>query len=244
VVERYKAKVKPDAPQRNPVYAAMIESMDENVGKLLGRLDTTGLAGSTAVIFTSDNGGWLPSTNTNLGLRAGKGSAYEGGVRAPFLVRWPGVTRNGALCEIPVCGIDVAPTLAAATGSSIPNVDGKNILPLLREPRGRGWQRNTLFWHYPHYHPGGAKPYSAIRFADRRLIEFHEDQRVELYDFAKDPEETKDLAASNTRVRDELRSRLHKWRKETGAQMPRPNENFDPVRAGLTAAQAKAKGLL
>jgi arylsulfatase A-like enzyme len=222
----------------------MIESMDENAGKLLRRLDSTGLAANTVVIFTSDNGGWLPSTNTNLGLRAGKGSAYEGGVRVPFLVRWPGVTRAGTVSHVPVCGIDIAPTLAAAAGSPIPNSDGVDILALLRDPRGNGWRRDALFWHYPHYHPGGAQPYSAIRFRDWKLIEFHEDQRMELYDLAKDPGETKDFAASVTRVRDDLRSRLHRWRKEAGAQMPVPNEKFDRERSGLTAAQAKAKGLI
>lgn len=239
VIDRYKAKARPDAPQRNPTYAAMIESMDENVGKLLKHLDSSGLTDRTIVLFTSDNGGLIPSTNTNLGLRAGKGSAYEGGVRVPFIVRWPGVTRGGTTCNVPVCGIDIAPTISSALGRKMPPADGASILPLLQDPGGKSWKRDTLFWHYPHYHPGGAKPYSAVRYRNWRLIEFHEDQRVELYDLANDPEETKDLSASESRTREDLHSRLQKWRKDVNAQMPVPNEKFDPERAGLTGAQAR-----
>ena len=130
VVERFQAKARPDAPQHNPDYAAMIASLDENVGRLFQTLEQTGVAENTVVILTGDNGGWLPSTNTNLGLRAGKGSAYEGGVRVPLIVRWPGVTKPGSTCDVPVLGADLYPTILDIAGVKPANgqiVDGVSL---------------------------------------------------------------------------------------------------------------------
>jgi arylsulfatase A-like enzyme len=204
-----------------------------------------GVADRTVVIVTGDNGGWLPATNTNLGLRAGKGSAYEGGTRVPLIVRWPGVVRAGSTSATPVIGCDLYPSIlemAGAKPSPEQIVDGKSIVPLLRNIRG--WKRDALFWHYPHYHPGGATPYSAIRQEDWKLIRFYEDDRMELYDLRNDPLEQKDLAGSNKSKRDALRRRLDDWLKEVGAQRPVPNPGHDAAKAHLTAAQAKAQGLL
>lgn len=242
-VERYRRNVEPGAPHRHPGYAAMIDHLDENVGRLRRALRDMDLEKRTVVIFTSDNGGLLQNT-TNLGLRAGKGSAYEGGVRVPLIVCWPGVTKPGAACDVPVIGADLYPTVldaAAAKPAAGQIIDGVSLSPLLRAGGRRpgNWKRDDLFWHYPHYHPGGATPYSAIRSGNWKLIQFHEDNRAELYDLEKDPGETTDLAARTpNKVRD-LRARLHHWREQVGAQMPVPNPDYDPARATLTGAAAR-----
>jgi arylsulfatase A len=234
-VRKYEAVMNPDAPQHNPAYAAMIESLDEAVGRLQQTLDQTGVADRTVIILTGDNGGWLPSTNKNLGLRAGKGSAYEGGVRVPFIVRWPGFTAPGSICGTPIIGCDIYPTLLEMAGQKPAAgqvIDGVSLVPLLKQAgRSNDWKRDALFWHYPHYHPGGATPYSAIRERDWKLIEFHEDMRVELYNLAADPEEKRDLANNEPARAEKLRKRLHRWREQVGAQMPVPNPAYDPTRA-------------
>ncbi len=241
IIAKYKRKARPDAPQHNPTYAAMIQSLDENVGRLVAALDKTGAADSTVVILTGDNGGWLPSTNTNLGVRAGKGSAYEGGVRVPMIVRWPGVVRPGSVCDVPVMGIDIYPTVLDMVGlrpESGQILDGASIVPLLRGQSG-SWHRDELFWHYPHYHPGGATPYSAIRQRDWKLIEFQEDGRTELYHLKEDPEEKKDLSTSDSGRASKLRALLNDWRKEVGAQLAEQNPNYDPARATERPAPPK-----
>jgi arylsulfatase A-like enzyme len=241
-IERFRQKAHPDALQHNPAYAAMISSLDENVGKLLRTLEETGVADRTVVILTGDNGGWLPSTNTNLGMRAGKGSVYEGGVRVPFIVRWPGVTTPGSTCDVPVMGLDLFPTILQITGQTTTGqrtVDGVSLVPLLKGAgKSPGWRRTDLFWHYPHYHPGGATPYTAIRSADWKLIEFLEDNRCELYNLKNDPEESKDLAQSQPSRVNDLRKRIQAWRTRVGAQMPVTNSAYDPKRERERATPA------
>lgn len=240
LIEKYKAVADEKAPQHNPTYAAMIDSLDQNIGKLMQTLDEAGVADRTVIIVTGDNGGWLPSTNTNLGIRAGKGSAYEGGVRVPMIVRWPSVVKRGSVCDTPVIGCDVYPTvleLAGGKPAAGQIIDGQSIVPLLRDT-GQ-WQRETIFWHYPHYHPGGATPYSAIRDRDWKLIRFYEDDHVEMFNLKNDPEEKNDLTALNPGKARELRRRLDMWLKETGAQAPLTNATYDPAKAGLRPAQAK-----
>jgi arylsulfatase A-like enzyme len=228
VIEKYRGRVQPDDPQKNPTYGALVESVDDAAGRIMQALDERGLTENTVVIFTSDNGGLLQSTS-NLGLRAGKGSAYEGGVRVPLIVRWPGVTRAGSESAAPVITMDHYATLLEAAGvSPEPGqvIDGKSLLPLLR---GSGsFRREAIFWHYPHYHPGGATPYSAVRSGDWRLIEFFEDNRIELFNLKDDPAETRDLAASEPAKADALRRRLHAWRRQVGAQLPTPNPDHAP----------------
>jgi arylsulfatase A len=233
-VAKYKAKARPDAAQRNATYAALVESVDDSVGRILAKLGELRLADSTVVLFTSDNGGLvLNNVTRNLGLRAGKGSAYEGGVRVPLIVRWPGVTRPGSTCDAPVISTDFFPTLLEMAGITPPAgspTDGESLVPLLRgAPR---LKRDAIFWHYPHYHPGGATPYGAIRQGDWKLIEFFEDNRVELYNLRDDPAEQNDLAATLSEEAAGLRQRLSAWRQQTRAQMPAPNPDFDPARAG------------
>ena len=236
VIEKYRHKADPKAPHHNPVYAGLIESVDDSVGQILRTLDELQLADHTIVIFTSDNGGLLQNTS-NLGLRAGKGSAYEGGVRVPLIVKWPGVTAPGSVCHTPVIGADIYPTLMALTGTARPDgmVDGESIEPLLRQ--SGPLRREALYWHYPHYHPGGATPYGAIRQGDFRLVEFYEDSHVELYNLREDMGETRDLAAAMPAKVATMRQNLRAWRAKVGAQMPAANPAYDPTPRAQTPAE-------
>jgi len=235
VIEKYRRKVKPGAPHANPTYAALLESVDESVGRLRQKLRDLNLADRTVIIFTSDNGGLLGAARhpvtSNVPLRAGKGSAYEGGVRVPFLLFWPGVTKPASVCDVPVISADVYPTVLEMIGRRpAPNqvVDGESLVPLLR---GAGrLKRDSLYWHYPHYHPGGATPYGAIRQGDWRLIEFFEDGRLELYNLKDDLGEQRNLAGALPDKARELQRELAAWRARVGAQMPTANPDFDPAR--------------
>jgi arylsulfatase A-like enzyme len=232
VVARYERKADANRPQRHATYAALVESVDDSVGRLMRRLDDLGLTERTVILFTSDNGGLvLQNVTSNLPLRAGKGSAYEGGVRVPLFVKWPGVTPPGSICDTPVITPDFFPTLLAIAGLPAPppgTVDGESLVPLLRQTGGL--RREAIYWHYPHYHPGGATPYSAIRQGDFKLIEFFEDQHVELYNLRADLGETTDLAARQPDRAKALREKLRAWRHQVGAQLPIPNPAADPQR--------------
>jgi arylsulfatase A-like enzyme len=227
VIAKYNSKVDPKAPHKRPEYAGLIESVDDSVGRLLAKLEELKLSENTIVIFTSDNGG-LASITTNLSLRAGKGTAYEGGVRVPLIIKWPGITKPGSVCHTPVIGVDFYPTLLAMAAVPMPSgvVDGENIGPLLRQ--SGSMKRDAIYWHYPHYHTVGATPYGAIREGDFRLVEFYEDNHVELYNLKDDIGETKDLAATLPEKAAALRQKLHDWRQSVDAQMPTPNPNYDP----------------
>ncbi|MGH9657498.1 MAG: sulfatase, partial [Bryobacteraceae bacterium] len=235
-VGQYEARVRPGDPQNYAEYAAMVESMDESVGRVLDTLDELKLSGNTIVVFTADNGGvssleWRKRPVTsNLPLRAGKGHLYEGGIRVPTIVRWPGVTRAGSRSDAPVHSIDYLPTLAEAAGiarSRLPAVDGVSLAPLLR---GRRPLARELFWYYPHYSPQLGRPSAAIRRGDDKLILFFEDQHVELYNLRDDLGESQDLAARFPEKTAALRSRLQAWLDETRADLPVPNANYDPAR--------------
>lgn len=233
LTEKYRARKHGGQMHTNEVYAAMIESMDDTVGRIRRKLDELKLAERTIIVFASDNGGRVPSTS-NLPLRVGKGSCYEGGTRVPLIVYWPGVTRPGSVSDAPVISMDSYPTLLEMAGvKDIANktMDGVSLVPLLRQT-GK-LQRDAIFWHYPHYQHyqlGGATPYSAIHAGDFKLIEFHDDMRVELYNLREDIGEKHDLAKEMPAKVEELRKRLHDWRKEVGAQMPTRNPNYDPSR--------------
>jgi len=242
-IEKYRAKVRPEAAQRDPVYAAMIESMDEGVGRLMKRLEELGLAERTVVIFTSDNGGLIfegsrkvPVTS-NHPLRAGKGHLYEGGIRVPLIVRWPGVTPAGSICDYPVSSQDIFPTLAEMAGVKTGKVDGLSLCPLLRQ-RGK-LRREALYWHYPHYSNQGGVPGGAVRAGDWKLIEFYEDGRLELYNLREDVAEKRNLVRKFPQKAAELHAMLRRWRQQVGARMPQKNPNYDPAKAdqGLTGAE-------
>ncbi|MDB6026600.1 MAG: hypothetical protein JWM68_2823 [Verrucomicrobiales bacterium] len=243
IVEKYQSRIRENAMQTNAVYAAMLESLDDAVGLVRSKLEALKIADRTVIIFASDNGGRVPTTS-NLPLRVGKGSCYEGGTRVPLIVFWPGVTKPASVCESPVISMDLYPTLAGMLheGFGTNAVDGVSLVPLLK--RSGKIKREALFWHYPHYQHyqlGGTTPYGAIRLGDFKLIEFFDDMRVELYDLRKDIGEQKNLASAMPAKVTELRERLHKWRTEVGAQMPTRNPNYDPTKPESTVKKKKQK---
>lgn len=227
--------------QSDPGYAAMVETLDDAVGRVLRSLEENGLVGETIVIFLSDNGGlavlerdWpLEPPTSNLPLRAGKGWLYEGGIRGPMMVRWPGAVEAGAVVDVPVITNDLLPTVLEVAGLHVrPEYtrDGLSLVDLLR---GRDApDRQELFWHYPHYHGSGHRPSGAIRSGDHKLIQWYEDDRVELYDVRADPGETVDLSRSMPELADRLRSRLGEWLDDVDAQMPAPNPAHPGHRGG------------
>jgi arylsulfatase A-like enzyme len=228
IIAKYAAKVRAGMAQNNATYAAMIESVDQGVGRLVQNLHDLRLDDRTVVILTSDNGGLLRSTS-NIPLREGKGSAYEGGVRVPFIVRWPGVTKPDTVCDVPVMGIDYFPTILEIAGmKSAAKPDGVSIASLLHG--GGRLRRDTLYWHYPHYHQGGATPYSAIRAGDFRLVEFQEDGHIEMYNLNDDIGEQHDLVRSMPAKARALQTSLAAWRRAVGAQMALSNPAYDPAR--------------
>ena len=212
----------------NATYAAMVDDLDQSVGRLAAVLDELDLADSTLLIFTSDNGAFLGDEKdrgtSNAPLRGGKGTNYEGGIRVPLIVRWPGIARPGSVCHEPVISNDLFPTMLEAatrtphTALQHP-IDGQSLVPLLRQPNA-GLDREALFWHYPHYHSQGATPHGAVRQGDWKLIEFYEDMHVELYNLAADLGEQHDLASQQPQRAAALRRLLHTWRNAVGAQMP------------------------
>jgi len=215
--------------QDHAVYAGMVEAMDQAVGKVLDTLDRLNLDRDTVVFFMSDNGGLSTSEGhptSNLPLRAGKGWLYEGGIREPMLVRWPGVVRAGGLCHEPVISTDFHPTMLDMAGLPLcpdRHRDGRSLFGLLRGGAGPG--ERALFWHYPHYGNQGGSPGGAVRFGDYKLIEFYEEDRIELYNLAADIGERRDLSARMADKANELRGKLHEWRDQVGAVMPAPNPN-------------------
>ncbi len=231
VVERYEEKRRPALHHQNATYAAMVQSLDENVGRILTKLDALGVADRTVVIFTSDNGGFVNqykgrTVTDNHPLRSGKGSLWEGGVRVPLLIRWPGVTPAGATCTEPVVSTDFYPTIlemAGLEGDAKHNadVDGLSLVPLLKRPQAK-LDREAIYFHYPHYYPT-TTPVSSVRAREWKLLEFHEDMHVELYHLVNDPSEQKDVALAMPQRVESLRRQLHAWREAVNAQMPEPN---------------------
>ena len=220
----------------NPTYAAMIESLDDTVGILMRKVTDLGLAERTVFIFTSDNGGLhvleaptTPATH-NTPSRAGKGYLYEGGIREPLIIRWPGKVPAAKLCESPVVLTDLVPTLLEFAGVDTAKtsgpLDGVSLAKLLRaEPM----PPRTLYWHFPNYTNQGGRPASALRDGDWKLVEQLEDNSLELYNLANDPSETKNLAATEAKTAEELHKKLTAWRLSVGAQMPVPNPAFVPA---------------
>jgi arylsulfatase A-like enzyme len=216
--------------QSDPVYAAMIENLDWNIGRLLAALTECGLADNTVVIFTSDNGGLATaegSPTCNAPLAEGKGWMYEGGTREPLLVKWPGVIAPGSTCSTPVTSPDFLPTLlemaALPPRTDLP-IEGVSFTPLLTG--ADALDRAAIFWHYPHYGNQGGTPGSAVRAGDYKLIEFFEDGRLELYHLRNDLCEAHNLVAAEPDVAQRLHALLTTWRASVEAQIPAPNPAY------------------
>ncbi len=233
-----------NAKALEPVYAAVIETLDDSVGRLLGTVDRLQLGEKTLVIFTSDNGGLhVPEgphriITHNGPYRAGKGFLYEGGLRVPLIVRWPGKVPAGKLIDCPIIHTDWVPTLLECAGLPVPkNLDGVSFGWLLgSDPTtgalhrtGSGAGPRRFFWHFPHYSNQGGRPSGAVREGPWKLIEDYETGEAQLYNLDQDISETQDLAAVHPDIVTRLRRALDEWRKAIGAQMNTPNPNFDPA---------------
>jgi len=237
LVRKYQAKAKRQETPIYPVYAAMCEAMDESVGLCLETLDHLGLSENTVVIFFSDNGGLDriytgngPRITTNAPLRGFKGSLYEGGIRVPLIVRWPGTTEAGATCRWPVISNDFLPTMLEMAGiRQRPDqpIDGVSLVPVLRSQDTL--DRNTLYWYYPTYHH--STPALAVREGDWKLLHFLEDDRLELYNLADDIGEKNNLADKRLDKAETLKKKLHRWRRDIGAPLPESNPDHDPAKA-------------
>jgi arylsulfatase A-like enzyme len=226
--------------QEHAVYAAMVEAMDLAVGKVLDKLDELGLAENTLVIFTSDNGGLSTSEGwptSNLPLRGGKGWMYEGGIREPLIVRWPAMMKSGRVINTPVSSPDFFPTLldvAQTQPQPGQTLDGVSLLPALK---GESLPERPLFWHYPHYGNQGGAPAAAIRRGPWKLIEWFEDDHVELFNLETDLSEKNDLAVKEPEQVARLRDELHAWQRDVGAKSPIPNPNYDASKPSGRAAK-------
>ena len=225
-----KKRVRRRLVQSDPEYAAMVECMDANIGRLLEAVEAVGEAENTIVVFTSDNGGMSTaggSPTCNAPLSEGKGWMYEGGTREPLIVHWPGVTEPNAFCREPVTSPDFYPTILEMAGvEPMPEQhrDGVSLVPLLRGEGGL--DREAIFWHYPHYGEQGGTPGSSVRSGDWKLIEFYEDGRLELYNLREDIGETENLAALRPETTQRLHGLLKTWRKEMEALEPEPNPDW------------------
>ena len=228
--------------QRHAVYAAMVEAMDQAVGKVMAAVEKSGKADNTIIIFTSDNGGLSTSEGSptsNLPLRAGKGWLYEGGIRVAYMIKAPGVTKPGTVSETPVLSTDFYPTLLDLAGLPLKpeqHQDGVSLKPLLA---GGEMPARSFFWHYPHYGNQGGAPSGCIREGDWKLIEWYEDNRAELFNLRDDVGEKTNLASMQPdKVRD-LTAKLHTWRQSVGGIMPTPNPDWVPGQSDKSGKKAK-----
>lgn len=218
-----------------PVYAAVIETLDDTIGRLMAKLDALKLADKTLVVFTSDNGGLHvpegphPKITHNTPYRAGKGFVYQGGLRIPLIVRWPNHVPVGRVSDEPVVNTDWVPTLLDLVGQPIPpGLDGVSIARCLT---GRNSMPDRkFFWHFPHYTNQGSRPTGAMRDGPWMMVEYYDEEKTELYDLRQDISETRDLAASQPERVGRMRAALADWRRTVNAQGNTPNPNFDPLK--------------
>ena len=238
VLPRRTVKIKQH--QDNVQFAAMVDATDESLGRVVAKLDSLGLTENTIVIFYSDNGGMSAAnfgnpkrvittqldraySTSNLPLRGAKGWLYEGGIRVPLILKWPGHIQSAAICDQPVISPDIYPTLLELLGiQSLPqqHQDGVSFSAALR---GESFHRGAIYWHFPHYSNHGMQsPAGAIRGGDWKLIEYFENNSVQLFNLAQDPGETANVASQEAELAEKLRDRLHAWRQEVGAKMPSP----------------------
>jgi len=236
-VKKYTDKPKPETGVNNPIYAAMVAHVDQSVGKIMQALQEFELAKNTVVVFTSDNGGLRERydggdiVSTNAPLRDEKGTLYEGGIRVPLIVRWPGVAKRGTVCAEPTISVDFYPTFLEIAGTEKPKghtLDGKSLVPLLNNPNSQ-LDREAIYFHYPHYHH--SRPAGVIRTRDWKLVEFFEHGDLELYNLKDDLSETTNLAEKNSEKAKELQGKLIAWRNSVGALLPTKNPEYDAERA-------------
>lgn len=218
-----------ETKQGSPVYAAMVESVDQSIGRVIQTLRDLGIEEETCIIFTSDNGGFYKATE-NDPLRANKGSYYEGGIRVPLIIKWPGVAEPGSVVHHPVISMDLYPTCLAMTGNPMlphQHLDGVSLESCLK--RNDDMPNRSLFWHYPHYnkHPSSF-PSGVIRKGDWKLIQTFDPERVELYNLRTDLSETRSLLQDHPDVAERMMSELVQWRDSVGAEVMRPNPGYDP----------------
>ena len=236
-IEKYRKK-NGNHDDPDPTYAAMVESVDTALSRLRKKLDELGIADNTVILLTSDNGGLrfaedrfkdnvLHRVADNGPFHGGKGDLYEGGIREPLIVYWPGVTKPGSESAVPVYGPDFMPTLLSIAGGALPPepCDGRDISPVLHG--AARLDRNYLCWHYPHYSPQGGTPTGAIREGEWKLIEFFEDGHLELYNLEQDPGEQYDFASIYPDRATDMHAKLVDWRKSVNAAMPTKNPDFD-----------------
>jgi len=267
-IEKYRAKARPGSPQRNPVYAGMVETLDDAVGDLVGALKAAGVLENTVIIFTSDNGPFYVSSQDRMPaefhqvpvtsaypLRAGKETIYEGGVRVPLVIKWPGVTRAGSQSDALVQSVDFFPTLAERLGLKLPTgleFDGVSFAGVLE---GKSSSRDEVFSHSPHERasrsyermavPTPAAAASSLRMGAWKLVRLYGDgpdraNRDELYNLKDDPGETRDLAAARPEKVRELSARLDHYLQDTAAVIPRKNPSYDP--GSSPPGQARTSG--
>jgi arylsulfatase A-like enzyme len=216
--------------QSSANYAAMVHSVDENVGRILEAIEDSGESENTVVFFTSDNGGLSTaegSPTCNFPLSEGKGWMYEGGVRDPLIVKWPGLIKGNSICEVPMIFTDFYPTFLELAGIDLlpkQHPDGVSILPLLKGEKMM--HDRSIYWHYPHYGNQGGTPGSSIRKGNYKLLEFFEDNHVELYNLRDDLEEKNEISIKFPEITEELRSLLQNWRKSLGAKIPQNNPKY------------------
>lgn len=219
--------------QDNPEYASMLYAMDELAGRVFSKLDQLKLADNTIVLFTSDNGGLCTHQNAKGGptanppFRSGKGWCYEGGIRVPLMIRAPGLTRAGSTCDVPAISTDFYPTfldLAGLPAKPKQHPDGQSLANALRGQTKLG--RDTLYWHYPHYHGSAWAPGAALRNGDWKLIEFYDEDKAELYNLREDIGERNDLASKMPDLTRKLRAQLRDWQQSVGAKMPQKNPAY------------------
>ena len=252
LIEKFKRKPAAGG-HHSATYAAMIDSVDESVGRVMRTVEELGIADNTVLIFSSDNGGVggyaregikkAGDITDNAPLRSGKGSLYEGGTRDPFVVRWPGVTKAGSVCDVPAIHVDVFPTLLEIAGAKRPEkqiLDGESLVKLFRDPSA-SLQREAIYQHFPGYLGAGdnmwrTTPVGLIQAGDWKLMEFFEDGRLELYNLRDDIGETKNLAAAMPDKTKELHAKMLAWRAAVNAPMPKPNKDL-----AQPPAQKKAK---
>lgn len=228
--DHFKSKIIPGMRHKNATYAGMVKAVDDNVGRILKKLDETGAAENTVVFLLSDNGGYInqykgDTVTDNFPLRSGKGSLYEGGIRIPTIVSLPGFQKKGKI-DTPISTVDFFPTIMDLLDvNDSGKVDGKSILPLLRDGTSYELQNREIFWHYPHYYPT-TTPVSAVRSGNWKLIEYLGDERLELFDLSKDIGETKNLAEENPEKTREMLQKLQAWKEEVNASGVTLNPDF------------------